>query len=148
MGYYIKFLPNKKSNPKWKVQYISWKQEDTKSSNAKKPKREWDISKDRWHSLGFVSSMNLNEAKSRARAPQLGQNPRFLQELITDLVKLGKSAKVFAGADQIVAELVQKTKAGDVVLIMSNGGFDGIYTKLMTQLFSTLIKKCATLQYF
>ncbi len=67
MGYYIKHLPNKKSDPKWKVQYISWKQEDTKSSKAKKPKREWDIPKARWLSLGFADSMNIAEARSRGR---------------------------------------------------------------------------------
>ena len=66
---------------------------------------------------------------------KITEEDRFsVEELINDLVKLGKSAKVFANADQIVADLVQRTKASDVVLIMSNGGFDGIYTKLMTGL--------------
>lgn len=55
-------------------------------------------------------------------------------ELIQDLVNLGKSAKLFQSADQIVADLVARTQKGDVVLIMSNGGFDGIYEKLITQL--------------
>lgn len=55
-------------------------------------------------------------------------------ELIQDLVNLGKSAKLFQSADQIVADLIARTQKGDVVLIMSNGGFDGIYEKLITQL--------------
>lgn len=67
MGYHIKFLPLKKSQPSWKVQYISFKKSDTQNSKAKKPKREWDIPKDRWLSLGFSQSMNIVEAKSRAR---------------------------------------------------------------------------------
>lgn len=67
MGYYIKFLPHKKSSPQWKVQYLSFKKCDTESSKAKKPKREWDVSKSRWLSLGFYESMNLPEAKARAR---------------------------------------------------------------------------------
>lgn len=67
MGYQIKFLPFKKSLPQWKVQFISFKKSDTQNSKAKKPKREWDISKDRWLSLGFSESMTINEAKSRAR---------------------------------------------------------------------------------
>lgn len=67
MGFYVKRLLNKKSLPYWKVQFISWKLEDTKASKAKKPKREWDISKDRWQSLGFVKTMTFEEAKSRAR---------------------------------------------------------------------------------
>lgn len=56
------------------------------------------------------------------------------QELIDDLVKLKKPAKVFKGADAIVDDLGSRAKKGDVILIMSNGGFDGIYTKLMNRL--------------
>lgn len=55
-------------------------------------------------------------------------------ELIQDLVNLGKSAKLFQSADQIVNDLVARTQKGDVILIMSNGGFDGIYEKLIAQL--------------
>jgi UDP-N-acetylmuramate: L-alanyl-gamma-D-glutamyl-meso-diaminopimelate ligase len=55
-------------------------------------------------------------------------------ELIHDLLKLGKSAKLFQSADQIVADLKQRTQKGDLVLIMSNGGFDGIYDKLISAL--------------
>lgn len=67
MGYYVKGLPNKKSNPKWRVIYISYKKEDTQESNAKVPKKEWHIPKDRWSSLGFHLSMNADEAKARSR---------------------------------------------------------------------------------
>ena len=67
MGYYVKFLPNKKSVPNWKVQFISHKKSDTKDSTAKKPKREWDIAKKRWPTLGFSLSMTLEEAKCRSR---------------------------------------------------------------------------------
>ncbi|MBX3034270.1 MAG: UDP-N-acetylmuramate:L-alanyl-gamma-D-glutamyl-meso-diaminopimelate ligase [Bdellovibrionaceae bacterium] len=53
------------------------------------------------------------------------------EELIADLKKRGVSAGVFDSADTIVADLLRRSKKGDVVLIMSNGGFDGIYEKLM-----------------
>lgn len=52
-------------------------------------------------------------------------------ELVQDLKKLGKSANVYNGVDNIVQDLVKGAKKGDLILIMSNGGFDGIYTKLM-----------------
>jgi UDP-N-acetylmuramate: L-alanyl-gamma-D-glutamyl-meso-diaminopimelate ligase len=55
-------------------------------------------------------------------------------ELIHDLAMMGKSAKLFKSADQIVADLKQRTQKGDIVLIMSNGGFDGIYDKLISAL--------------
>lgn len=68
MGYYIRSLKNKKTSPKWKVQYISYKKRDQKkTSKAKIPKRAWDIPKDRWRYLGFHASMNIEEAKVRAK---------------------------------------------------------------------------------
>ncbi len=57
-----------------------------------------------------------------------------VDELIADLVHLKKSAKAFTNADEIVADLIKRTQKGDVILIMSNGGFDGIYTKLIDAL--------------
>ena len=67
MSYYIRALPSKKSEPKWKVQYVSFKKSDYKDSKAKFPKKEWDISTERWNALGFYRYMNLEDAKVRAR---------------------------------------------------------------------------------
>lgn len=77
MGYFIRALPWKKSSPQWKVQFISYKKEDIKDSTANKPKKEWDVDKQRWRSLGFHLLMTLDEAKVRAR--QLNAQ-RFLKE--------------------------------------------------------------------
>lgn len=44
MGYYVRALSSKKCEPKWKVQYVSFKKSDYKNSQAKFPKKEWDIS--------------------------------------------------------------------------------------------------------
>lgn len=52
-------------------------------------------------------------------------------ELVGDLKTAGKSATVYSKVDEIVRDLSGKTKKGDLILIMSNGGFDGIYTKLL-----------------
>jgi hypothetical protein len=43
MGYYVRTLPWKKSDPKWKLQFVSYKSQDTKESKAIKAKKEWDI---------------------------------------------------------------------------------------------------------
>lgn len=55
-------------------------------------------------------------------------------ELVQDLQSKKKSAAVFPSADAIVKDLTARAKRGDVVLIMSNGGFDGIYEKLIASL--------------
>lgn len=62
---------------------------------------------------------------------KIDSSDRFsVDELIADLKKNGRSAAAFDSADAIVADLKKRSKSGDVVLVMSNGGFDGIYQKL------------------
>ena len=66
---------------------------------------------------------------------KIAETDRFsTDELIDDLVKSGKSAHSFNSADEIVADLASRSHKGDVILIMSNGGFDGIYEKLISKL--------------
>ncbi len=66
---------------------------------------------------------------------KIDREDRFsTDELISDLQAAGKSAHAFADADAIVRELAKTSKSGDLILIMSNGGFDNIYTKLLTAL--------------
>jgi UDP-N-acetylmuramate: L-alanyl-gamma-D-glutamyl-meso-diaminopimelate ligase len=56
------------------------------------------------------------------------------EELVADLQKRGKVAEAYDNADQIVRALVSQARKGDLILIMSNGGFDGIYGKLLQAL--------------
>ena len=55
-------------------------------------------------------------------------------ELIDAISRQGKPALALPGADQIVAHLVPELRSGDVVAIMSNGGFGGIHDKILTAL--------------
>jgi UDP-N-acetylmuramate: L-alanyl-gamma-D-glutamyl-meso-diaminopimelate ligase len=41
---------------------------------------------------------------------------------------------VYRGADEIVDAMAPQLQEGDVVAILSNGGFDGIYDKLPAKL--------------
>jgi UDP-N-acetylmuramate: L-alanyl-gamma-D-glutamyl-meso-diaminopimelate ligase len=56
------------------------------------------------------------------------------EELIADIQQQGQQAGVYDNVDQIVQDLTSKSHSGDLVLIMSNGGFDGIYTKLLNSI--------------
>jgi UDP-N-acetylmuramate: L-alanyl-gamma-D-glutamyl-meso-diaminopimelate ligase len=56
------------------------------------------------------------------------------QELVNDLVHRGRTAVLGTSTAHLVQQIGQQSHAGDVVLIMSNGGFDGIYEKLRTEL--------------
>ncbi|MBV9957187.1 MAG: UDP-N-acetylmuramate:L-alanyl-gamma-D-glutamyl-meso-diaminopimelate ligase, partial [Acidobacteria bacterium] len=53
------------------------------------------------------------------------------ERLIAEIAAQGKPAFNLADADQIVAHLAPVLKPGDVVAVMSNGGFGGIHEKLL-----------------
>ncbi len=63
------------------------------------------------------------------------ETERFSTELLVqDLKAQGKTAEMAPGADAILETMLPQLRPKDVVLIMSNGGFDGIYQKLLTRL--------------
>jgi len=51
-----------------------------------------------------------------------------------DLQQRGKRARIISGADGIVQVVAPELRSGDVVAILSNGGFEGIYEKLPARL--------------
>ncbi|MBA3512833.1 MAG: UDP-N-acetylmuramate:L-alanyl-gamma-D-glutamyl-meso-diaminopimelate ligase [Pyrinomonadaceae bacterium] len=55
-------------------------------------------------------------------------------QLIGDIAKLDKPAFALPGADEIIEQLIPELREGDVVAIMSNGGFGGIHEKLLAAL--------------
>jgi UDP-N-acetylmuramate: L-alanyl-gamma-D-glutamyl-meso-diaminopimelate ligase len=55
-------------------------------------------------------------------------------KLIEDISKQNKPAFALPDADEIIAHLLPQLRAGDVVAIMSNGGFGGIHEKLLERL--------------
>jgi UDP-N-acetylmuramate: L-alanyl-gamma-D-glutamyl-meso-diaminopimelate ligase len=52
------------------------------------------------------------------------------ENLVSALNAAGHDAALLPNADAIVTNLVPRLESGDVVAILSNGGFDGIYEKL------------------
>ncbi|MCU1301902.1 MAG: UDP-N-acetylmuramate--L-alanine ligase [Candidatus Sulfotelmatobacter sp.] len=57
-----------------------------------------------------------------------------LPELAAEIQKYGRHARLLADADEIVNTTAPEMRRGDVVAILSNGGFDGIYDKLPARL--------------
>jgi UDP-N-acetylmuramate: L-alanyl-gamma-D-glutamyl-meso-diaminopimelate ligase len=57
-----------------------------------------------------------------------------LDALAAQIQRAGKPARVIADADSIVATAAPEMRPGDVVAILSNGGFGGIYDKLPQRL--------------
>lgn len=81
--------------------------------------------------------------RSLAEADRVSLAPVFRPEKVKDgrvldvdaictaLNRDGEKARRYPNADAIVADLKLNARRGDVILVMSNGGFDNIHTKLL-----------------
>src|SRR5208283_4522653 len=69
------------------------------------------------------------------RSEAVPENERLeLPELAAEIEKHGKRARLISNAEEIVATIAPEMCSGDVVAILSNGGFGGIYEKLPARL--------------
>jgi UDP-N-acetylmuramate: L-alanyl-gamma-D-glutamyl-meso-diaminopimelate ligase len=69
------------------------------------------------------------------RSESLPENERLdLPVLAADIQKHGSRARLIGDADEIVQKVAPEMRSGDVIAILSNGGFDGIYEKLPARL--------------
>lgn len=57
-----------------------------------------------------------------------------VEEVVAEVTRRGGRARTLPTTDAIVDAISREARAGDVVLIMSNGGFDGIHDKLLRAL--------------
>ena len=79
-------------------------------------------------SLSVADQVVLAEAYQSSNIPA---NERLQIEAVLDGLRVANvSAQVLPDADTIIATLAPALRSGDVVAILSNGGFDDIYTKL------------------
>jgi UDP-N-acetylmuramate: L-alanyl-gamma-D-glutamyl-meso-diaminopimelate ligase len=62
------------------------------------------------------------------------QERLFPEEVAAELRAAGRPAQVIPEVDGIVTRLAETCRPGDLILIMSNGGFGGIQEKLATAL--------------
>ncbi len=63
--------------------------------------------------------------------PEERLNP---EKIVSALQSIGKAADFIPASDQIVSTLHQQLQPGDLVCVMSSGGFDNLHRKLLTQL--------------
>jgi UDP-N-acetylmuramate: L-alanyl-gamma-D-glutamyl-meso-diaminopimelate ligase len=83
-------------------------------------------------SLRLADRVVLSGVYQQQRIPE---NERLHPEDVVRALNLsGGTAELFADADAIVMAIAPQLAAGDVVAILSNGGFDGIYEKLPARL--------------
>jgi len=68
-------------------------------------------------------------------APEkIKEEERLDPERVVDLIRQkGGNANYIAEVDDIVAFIAENAESGDVVLVMSSGGFGGIHQKILDQ---------------
>ena len=67
---------------------------------------------------GMIESIPVSERFSAA-------------QLVSDLDKRGLEGHCFADTDLLLENLLSRIKSGDMVLIMSNGGFDNLHQRFL-----------------
>ncbi len=86
----------------------------------------------------YVNALASADASFVAEAfdqSKIDEEQRFSSaQLVADLKGKGAVADIGASSDELVKKINGIAKRGDVVLVMSNGGFDGIYQKLLNAL--------------
>jgi len=110
MGYYVRALPLKQKEPKWKVQFVSYKKSDSKHSQAKKPKKEWDVPHSRFRALGFFDGMDLPDARTRARQLNSQLHIKRQEERLKTIAEAEKERRCRADA-VLPAEFVDEFEA-------------------------------------
>ncbi len=71
----------------------------------------------------------IREATDLEKIPE---GERFSSaRLVEELIFTGKQARYFPATDEILEFLSHQLESGDIVLIMSNGGFDRIHERLL-----------------
>jgi UDP-N-acetylmuramate: L-alanyl-gamma-D-glutamyl-meso-diaminopimelate ligase len=89
--------------------------------------------------LGLADLVALPELFKPEKVP--GDERLDENQLVEDLRGMGRSAWNLKSVDGIVQKVCEEVRAGDLIVIMSNGGFGGIYEKLP----SALEKRCPQL---
>jgi UDP-N-acetylmuramate: L-alanyl-gamma-D-glutamyl-meso-diaminopimelate ligase len=65
----------------------------------------------------------------------LAEDDRLSPDAIAAAIRArGCAAQAFASAEEIAGHLATNARSGDLVLIMSNGSFDGLTAKLFERL--------------
>ncbi len=84
------------------------------------------------HAFGMADIVCIRKPPLLEKIPK---DCRFSSEkLVADLQKQNKDARYFPDTGAIIDFVAENAKAGDVVLVMSNGGFDNIHERLLEEL--------------
>lgn len=82
----------------------------------------------------FEQADNIQIAKAYNQNSIDSENRFSSEDLVKDLKQKAKRASYFEKVEEAIEQVKKEARAGDVVLIMSNGSFDNIYNKILAAL--------------
>jgi UDP-N-acetylmuramate: L-alanyl-gamma-D-glutamyl-meso-diaminopimelate ligase len=86
------------------------------------------------HALALADGIVIGPVFTKPQDPITTEELFSPGELTADLQRLGKKAHAGQGTEDILSFLTDQCRAGDVVLVMSNGAFGGLPRKLLAAL--------------
>jgi UDP-N-acetylmuramate: L-alanyl-gamma-D-glutamyl-meso-diaminopimelate ligase len=90
------------------------------------------LASDLVQSLRFADRVILAGVYQQQRIPE--DQRLHPEDVVRALNAAGTPAELHADVDAIIDHIVPQLQSGDVVALLSNGGFDGIYEKLPARL--------------
>ena len=84
------------------------------------------------HAFGAADAVILTVPHRQERIPV--EKRLDIEAVVQSLQHQGKTAEAFPGVPEIVTHLTKQARPGDVLIVMSNGGFGGIHTLLLDAL--------------
>ena len=93
-----------------------------------------DLSKPLTEALGRADRILLGPVFAKPQDPLAASDLFAPAELVADLQAHGKHAYAGLSVQDLRLRLAEECRAGDVVLVMSNGAFGGLPRKLLTTL--------------
>lgn len=84
------------------------------------------------HAFNGAAEVVISQPSAIAKVPEAERIDA--KKLAQDIDAAGTKARWMDGPDAIVKALASEARAGDVILVMSNGGFGGIHEKLLKAL--------------
>jgi UDP-N-acetylmuramate: L-alanyl-gamma-D-glutamyl-meso-diaminopimelate ligase len=85
--------------------------------------------------VASFSSADLSLIREVARDKSVDRDDMFSStQLAEDLQKEGLNARAFGDTDQIIAHVSGIAQPGDIITVLSNGGFDNIHDRLLETL--------------
>ena len=102
--------------------------------NTENSRKIWAIIEPRSNTMKLGTHQSLLASSASIADHVIWYQPSNLDWSVADAIGKAKNQQVMTSTDEIISHISQNIGNNDVVIIMSNGGFEGIHGRLVTAL--------------